>query len=150
MHADILDTFPDSAADTIWQWFQDLPAFVKRNMSRAEQDKAQFLESFDDSFNVFVYDGDLLGFVTCEPKESGIYEVHLFCPRNTPDAKLSEAIAVFFEKVRYTPNVDKLIFNVRRRQAKLANCLYNEGCIFTGWSYREHRELFDCLIWEKD
>lgn len=142
-------SFTISEGDTIWQWFLDLPLFVKRNMSRSEQDKQAFIASFRDSVKILVYDGgSLLGFVECRPRGDGIFEAHLFCPRHTPFNKLADAISSFFETCKTASYVIRtLLFYVRVTQRNLQKCLYAEGCKPSGWRYLYCGEHFDCLVW---
>lgn len=149
MNAVITSNLPYDELAVVWQWFQDLPVYIKRQLRIDAPTQEIFQAKFDDDLNVLVYDDGLLGFVNCEPKGDGIFEVHLFCPRRTLSEKLAEAIATFFVKVRETNEIKTLLFNARCRQIRLRECLFNEGCIYTGWSFRERGEDFDCLIYQK-
>jgi hypothetical protein len=148
METAVLTSLPAVEASIIWSWFEALPDWVKkRNGCESEGD---FFRSLEGDRKVLVYDdGSLLGYVSCEPKSEGIYEVHLFCPRKVPTGKLAGAISAFFERVGEMDEVRTLLFDVRSRQSRLGQILIENGCIFTGWSYYENGELFRSVIWQK-
>lgn len=149
MTAQFVDTLPESIAATIWSWFKAMPARA-RSSTGYEGDEENFAESFDDDLKVLVFDdGDLLGFVTAEPKGNDIYDIHLFCPRRVSTEKLTLAIDEFFRLVAVTPGIEKLLFSVRSIQSRLGQILIANDCCFTGWSYYEQGEVFRCLLWEK-
>lgn len=149
MYALAVTGLPLNHIDTVWNWFCDLPLTAKKQMLRDKENKEQFAEGFENELVYLVFDGGLLGFVSCEYKEHQTYEIHLFCPRHTPPQKLAEAISTFFQEVRLDDRIQKLICNVRGRQIRLGQCLINEGCVFTGWTYRSNKEQFHVMVWEK-
>lgn len=149
MTAEIATTIPEPLLATIWSWFAHLPERVKKH-SGCNGDRIQFFDGVNSDLKVLVFDdGSLLGFVTCEPKGDGIFDVHLFCPRHVPTDKLTQAIDTFFEKMRNEPVVKKLLFSVRSLQSRLGQIVIENGACFTGWSYYEQGEVFRCLVWEK-
>jgi hypothetical protein len=148
MTATMVRQLPLIEAQTVWEWIKDLPSRVAEK-NRCESAEA-FLESVKNDAKVLVYKNDLLlGFVTLEEKADGTFEVHLFCPRKVTTEDLTKAIDAFFDKVRSDRRIETLIFNVRSRQNRLGQILMENGCIYTGWSYRENGENFRSLFWKK-
>lgn len=133
---------PSQHLETVWQWFCEMPAFIKKQMRRSGQDKAAFQKGFENDLVYLVFDDGLLGAVIAEPQPDGTHEIHLFCPRRTPSNKLAEAIHTFFEQIEADKKMKRLMFKVRSSQKRLGYCLEVEGCRHTGWRYREMGETF--------
>jgi hypothetical protein len=135
---------------TVYKWLLDMPLFAKRHMNRDNQPLEIFAQSFDWDFNTCVYaDGELTGFVQAESKGDQTFECHLFCARKTPPETLYACVTGFFERMKETRGVKRLIFNVRRRQYLLKQCLLDHGAQPTGETYREDRQTFESIVWSK-
>lgn len=146
MYATIGQLLSPVEIEAVWDWSQAMPASLKPRWGMQKITPDAFLEACQGDLHVKVYDGDLLGFVTLEPKGDGIFEAHLFCPRRTPSEKLAEAIATFFAAVKENETMNKLLFRIRQKQSRLRNCLIDEGCVYEGWTFRECGDTFDCYI----
>lgn len=142
MYAEAIQGLPDSHLDTVWEWFLALPERMKKQMHRECETQEEFQTSFLDDLLYLVFDNGLLGCVILEKRETGIYDVHLFCPRRTPSGKLREAIATFFASVKRDDRITKLVFSVRESQKRLEACIVDEGCRYTGWQFRERGETY--------
>jgi hypothetical protein len=82
--------------ETAWQWYLRLPKFMKWEFT--EEDKDEFIKSFEQGVNFGGWSGELKVIVHGEDKGE-ILEGHLFCARDTDIDLLAATISYGSKKV---------------------------------------------------